>query len=388
MGTNVTIRLRLRPSDQDMLSLQETVRQYTGSFNRVCKAGWGKTTNGVALHVWTYKQERAGTQLPSQLAARVKATEALMSVRTLQKKRIARDIQAGRNPARAYRCPQSNGQAIRYDRRSSLVKLQEGYATLATVNGRVRVGFKIPEHFNNRTTWKVCMSDLVWKEDRLSLHVVLEGEGKPFVKSGEVVGVDMGICRPAVTSQNEFLGKREWRAIEDRRREYRRVLQRKGTKPARRKLRLLGGKVNRFRRDCDHVLSRQVVDAAPAGSVIVVEDLSGIRERQGRKRKDFRRRLHSWSFDRLRGFLEYKAALAGKKVVAVNPRNTSKGCSRCGHVEKANRKNQSLFKCQQCGFSLNADLNAARNIALRGKELAVAGMPATDGCQLNQPNVA
>ena len=46
----------------------------------------------------------------------------------------------------------------------------------------------------------------------------------------------------------------------------------------------------------------------------------------------------------------------------VDPRNTSKTCSVCGHCEKANRKSQAEFLCQHCGFSANADWNAARNI--------------------------
>jgi hypothetical protein len=38
------------------------------------------------------------------------------------------------------------------------------------------------------------------------------------------------------------------------------------------------------------------------------------------------------------------------------------GCSSCGHTDKANRTTQAEFKCLNCGFTLNADLNAAKNI--------------------------
>jgi len=51
----------------------------------------------------------------------------------------------------------------------------------------------------------------------------------------------------------------------------------------------------------------------------------------------------------------------------VDPRNTSRTCSACGHCDKANRKSQSKFLCLECGRELNADWNAALNIAARGE---------------------
>jgi transposase len=78
--------------------------------------------------------------------------------------------------------------------------------------------------------------------------------------------------------------------------------------------------------------------------------------------------------------VENKALEAGKMVLFVNPRHTSQRCSRCGHVEKGNRNGPS-FSCKQCGFSIHADLNAARNISGRGS--AVAGR-----ADVNRPNVA
>ncbi len=85
-----------------------------------------------------------------------------------------------------------------------------------------------------------------------------------------------------------------------------------------------------------------------------------------RVRKAQRARHHSWSFFQLRGFLTYKAILAGVPVVLVDPRNTSRTCHKCGHCEKKNRKSQSEFVCRSCGHSVNADVNGARNIAARG----------------------
>jgi putative transposase len=60
--------------------------------------------------------------------------------------------------------------------------------------------------------------------------------------------------------------------------------------------------------------------------------------------------------------LEYKQKYSGGAVIYVNPKNTSTTCSVCGHISKENRVSQSTFSCKKCGFSANADYNAAKNI--------------------------
>ena len=63
-----------------------------------------------------------------------------------------------------------------------------------------------------------------------------------------------------------------------------------------------------------------------------------------------------WGY--LRSQLRYKA----HRVVRVPPQHTSQACSRCGHVDRDNRKTQSEFACVSCGYVRNADVNAAVNI--------------------------
>lgn len=94
----------------------------------------------------------------------------------------------------------------------------------------------------------------------------------------------------------------------------------------------------------------------------MLEDLKGIRENSKPFRKEQAFWVHGWSFSQLEFFLTYKAAYAGCFVDHTDARYTSQKCSVCGHTEKANRIKQSVFKCKKCGFQLNADLNAARNI--------------------------
>ena len=68
---------------------------------------------------------------------------------------------------------------------------------------------------------------------------------------------------------------------------------------------------------------------------------------------------------KLISMLGYKAEDAGRRVIAVNPRNTSRRCSSCGHIAAENRRKQK-FACVSCGFTEHADINAARNILRAG----------------------
>ena len=71
------------------------------------------------------------------------------------------------------------------------------------------------------------------------------------------------------------------------------------------------------------------------------------------------------------GFLQklaYKLAAEGRLLVKVDPRNTSRTCS-----SKKNRRSQAVFVCVRCGYSNNADINAAINIKNLGSSVQVMG---------------
>ena len=65
---------------------------------------------------------------------------------------------------------------------------------------------------------------------------------------------------------------------------------------------------------------------------------------------------------------EYKAESAGRAVIAVDPRNTSRTCADCDHVSAGNRR-RAVFECQACGHQAHADTNAAINVLRAGRAL-------------------
>jgi putative transposase len=68
------------------------------------------------------------------------------------------------------------------------------------------------------------------------------------------------------------------------------------------------------------------------------------------------------------------AAKAPGRVEKVKAAFTSQRCSACGHIAGESRKSQALFACVACNFTLNADVNAARNIAVGHTVTARGGL--------------
>ncbi|MEU1407259.1 transposase, partial [Streptomyces sp. NPDC005728] len=64
--------------------------------------------------------------------------------------------------------------------------------------------------------------------------------------------------------------------------------------------------------------------------------------------------------------LHAKAESAGREVIAVNPRNTSRTCPECGHVAAENRPTQEKFHCQNCDHQAHADTVGALNVLRAG----------------------
>ena len=355
-----TIKLVLKPTEEQKQILLETIGQYKFAYNHTCKVGWeSETWNGVQLHKLTYYTIRDKTSLPSQLviSARVVATESLKSAIKRKRKGLKS------------RCPQSNNPAIRYDKRSYTVWLDREEVSLATVKGRQKFKVKIPNYFKQYLDWRVTSANLKYdkKLKKFFLNIIVEKEFPDVELIDFYVGVDLGLKNLAVVSTpdgkiNRFFDGGHIRAVSERYFGLRRRLASKGTPSAKRHLKKLSQKEKRFREHINHKVAKEIVGLVPAGGVIVLEKLKGIRKRI-KTNKQNRRWIHSWNFAQLQQFIEYKAQTKGIIVVYVNARYTSQKCSRCGYVSRSNRIDQSHFVCKHCGFSLNADLNASRNIA-------------------------
>ena len=113
------------------------------------------------------------------------------------------------------------------------------------------------------------------------------------------------------------------------------------------------------RSDFAHQRSRALVDAY---QVIVFEDL--VPMEMGRSR-GMRKSIVDAAWTQFVQMTVAKAEEAGRRVILVNPRNTTKMCSSCGAMVPKTLRER-VHTCPHCGLVLGRDHNAARNILHRG----------------------
>ena len=366
-----TIKLKLDIPKSDILS---TIQAYTNAYNLVCQQGWqDKDYNAISLHHKTYKITREQFNLPSQLAisARTKAVESLKSVRSKLKKKQKAS------------CPVSKQTSIRYDQNSITIWFDREKISLLTINGRKKYPIQVPKYFKQYITWEKCSADLFIRKHKIFLNIVVQTEITNIPSNDTYIGIDRGIKKIAVTSTKKFFSGSKIKHITDKYEKLKSKLQAKGTKSAKRHLRKLSKKVNSFRRDVNHCISKQIVKSVDPGSTIILEKLTGIRQTT-KLRKKQRTELNKWNFYQFEQFLKYKAEVKGVDIKYVNAKYTSQKCSKCFHISRSNRKTQSQFLCKNCSYECNADLNAAFNI----RNNYLESISSLDRAVVNQPIVS
>ncbi|MFF5207074.1 RNA-guided endonuclease InsQ/TnpB family protein [Streptosporangium sp. NPDC000396] len=224
--------------------------------------------------------------------------------------------------------------------------------------------------------------------------VVLSCDGVPaevLPATGAAVGIDMGVASLVTTSDGDPVDNpRHLAASADRLAAAQRALARKKRGSTRRRkavarLASLHAKVRRQRLDSAHKAALALVGGY---DVIVHEDLrianmtrsaSGTLEAPGTNvvaKSGLNRSILDAGWGVFLRVLAYKAESAGRELIAVNPANTSRTCSRCGHCARENRVSQAAFRCTACGHAAHADVNAARNILRAGLALREAAKAA------------
>jgi len=280
---------------------------------------------------------------------------------------IAKAIEAYKRDKRVH-CRFNLHGAMIYDQRIMSFKGLT-YVSLLTLSGRERIPIRFGAYQSARMDRIQGQADLVLRNGVFYLFVTIDLPTPPPIEPVGVLGVDLGIVEIATDSEGNSYSGEPVRAIRRKLKRIRGLLQSKGTKSAKKHLKRIARKQSRYVRDVNHQISKKIVETASrSAKALALEDLKGIRERSNGYVREMRWLMGNWSFNQLAQFIRYKAEMAGIPVVFVDPRNTSRTCSACGHVDKANRKSQAHFKCLQCGFESNADFNAALNIEARAAQ--------------------
>ncbi|WP_198968352.1 RNA-guided endonuclease InsQ/TnpB family protein, partial [Saccharolobus islandicus] len=96
------------------------------------------------------------------------------------------------------------------------------------------------------------------------------------------------------------------------------------------------------------------------------EDLDVKKMVEDGESKTLRKHILHFDFSKFVSYLSYKAERAGRRVVKVDPRNTSKTCAKCGYVKKDLTLADRIFSCPKCGWTVDRDYNASLNILHAG----------------------
>jgi IS605 OrfB family transposase len=221
--------------------------------------------------------------------------------------------------------------------------------------------------------WNKGRAELMRRDESYYLHQVVRYDLEVLAEPETLVGVDIGLNNLAVAGavrDGDRIGAELWSGAEMAEARSR-FHERKRDAQQDARYEQIREDEQRYVDQACHVISREVVEWAMEQHrpKIVLEDLTDIREtfiaREREHTKDERRALHSWPFQQLQSYIDYKATECGIPVEYVDPRDTSKTCAECGHTADANRETVH-FECDSCGYTVNADVNAAFNIASLG----------------------
>lgn len=247
--------------------------------------------------------------------------------------------------------------------------------SINTLGNRTKCTFE-SKHFAEYLdgSWNLGTAKLVELKGLWYLHIPVTKTVEDFQKENvrHVVGIDRGLRFLTVSYDEQ--GKTEFvsgKKIATKRHKFLKVrqqLQSKGTKSAKRRLKAISGRENRWMSDINHRISKTLVEKYGKDTLFVLEDLTGVSFEESNLTRTAKQKydLRSWAFYQLEQLLTYKAHENRSEVVKVSAKYTSQRCPKCGTIHKDNRDHyKHLYSCQ-CGYKSNDDRIGAMNIQFLG----------------------
>lgn len=358
----VTAKIQISTTPNDEVLLNETMSVYSDACNYVSEYVFRThDLKQFSLNRALYSILRAKFGLKSQMA------QSVLKTVIAKYKTILENQKEWIKPS--FKKPQYD---LVWNRDYSLI---QNRFSVNTLNGRVKLPYFVEgmSKYFDHTIYKFGTAKLVNKHGKYFLHipVTYDVEESNVSDICNVVGIDRGINFVVATYDSRHKsGFVSGKAVKQKRANYsklRKQLQMRQTASARRRIKTIGQRENRWMQDVNHCVSKALVESNPKHTLFVLEDLSGIRNATERVRTKDRYVSVSWSFYDLEQKLIYKAKQNQSAVIKVSPKYTSQCCPKCGHIEKANRnKELHLFTCKNCGYKSNDDRIGAMNLYRMG----------------------
>lgn len=216
--------------------------------------------------------------------------------------------------------------------------------------------------------------------DRWYVIITCEIEHQPPVNTKPAIGIDRGITNFIGDSNGQLVPNPKFLDTELcrlRRAQQRLSRRHKGSKNRSKAVNRVSRIHRRIRNKRDHflhVLSKRIVDNQ---GTVVIEKLNVA----GMVRSNLGRQIGQVAWSKFAEMLRYKLEWSGGQLIEVPAHYTSQTCSRCGHCDSGNRK-QEKFECTKCGYVDHADINAATNIFNRASSPV---QPVESSCRLKTP---
>ncbi|HCB89115.1 MAG TPA: transposase [Porphyromonadaceae bacterium] len=340
----LTLKIKLLPTDEQADLILSTMKEANAVCDAISEIAWeNKVFNQFKIHGLCYHGFKSSFGLSAQ-----------MLVRCISK--VADAYKLDKKTQRFFR-PLG---AITYD--SRILTYKDSSVSIWAIGGRLKMPFVC--HNPKYLPYIKGEADLVYKKGKFYLFQTVEVPEEDVEDIEEFIGVDFGLTDIVVTSDGVKHSADGLNKYREHRQKVRSSIQRKGTRSSKRLLKRLSGKERTTATIINHTIAKSIVKSAKEqGKGIAIEDLTNIRFTSKRRNKKFKVKLGRWSFGQLRSFIDYKARLNGVKFVVVEPAYTSQTCSVCHSI--GTRKNKS-FTCTNCGNDMDADFNAAKNIATLG----------------------
>ena len=362
MKTTIIRKIKLKPTKSDIVALNYTMSQYTSACNYISKYIFDtKETDSYEVQKVLYNEVKTNYKLLSQMTC-----SALKTVCARYKSLLSAKQEWTLCEFKKNQCE------LVWNRDYTLKK---DYFAISTLSGRIKIPFvmKGNEKYFDNTIYKFGTAKIIQrgKDFYLYIPVTFNVDSIKVSDNTVVVGIDRGINFIAVTydsnGKSKFYNGKNVTKKREHFKQLRSELQKKGTPSARKRLKSIGHRENRWMSDVNHCLSKALVNQYPSGTLFVLEDLKNVREATKKVKKEKRYVQVSWSYYDLEQKLTYKAQMKSSKVIKVNAANTSKTCPKCNHKNDANRdKKNHKFCCKSCGYKSNDDRIGAMNIYARG----------------------
>lgn len=304
----------------------------------------------VELHSAFYtKFRQSQPEIPSQVV--ISAEQSVLSA--------YRSIKS--NKQKLDKPPEKKKLSVRLDKRTYSYK--NGVFSIISLEKRVKCSpYIYPKLQELISKYRFC--DPLLFEKNGEIWICLTFDIPEILSQNKLaIGVDVGICNLAATSEGNLYQDKVFNARKRKLRFNKRKLQSKSktSKSARRKLKKLKRKERNINQNFSHHLANKIISDTKADT-IVLENLKSIKIKKHKYQN--KNRISQVPMFELRRILTYKALLHNKQVITVSPAYTSQIDHRTGKLDGKRIGGRYIGKDGQI---LHADCNAACNIALRSK---------------------